>query len=187
MPAFVTTEYVDDLDNTSIDEKDVDTVQFSYRGNEFTLVLTKENGSKFDKDIARYIKAAKKAQAQVTRGAKATPAKSAKGAQKTTGKDTAAAAPAPRKAAAARKTASARKAAPARKAVSAEKTAPTRKAASPRKVTSSKAVVSVDERSRAKAIREWATANGHTVSERGRISAALVHAFEAATSANKHA
>ncbi|MFF7945142.1 histone-like nucleoid-structuring protein Lsr2 [Nocardia gamkensis] len=36
------------------------------------------------------------------------------------------------------------------------------------------------ERQRAKAIREWAAANGHTVSARGRISAAVVEAFDVA-------
>lgn len=162
MPAIVTTEYVDDLDGISVDAKNVDTVEFSYRGNDYTLVLTASNGSQFDKTIAPYIKAAKKAQAQLARAAKATPAKRA---PKSTGTDATTAA--------ARTTASARKAAPA------SKTAPARKTA-PRKVASDKLAASVDERSRAKAIREWAAANGHIVSERGRIAASVVEAFNAA-------
>jgi hypothetical protein len=36
------------------------------------------------------------------------------------------------------------------------------------------------DRERVQAIREWARANGHTVSERGRLSAAVVEAYEKA-------
>lgn len=174
MPAYVTTDYVDDLDNTDIDPKNVDTVDFSYRGNTYTLVLTKQHGSQFDKDIAPWIKAAKNAQAQVARAAKA---KLAARTQKSTGTDKIAT---PAKNTAARKAAPARKAAAARKAAPARKTAPARKAASPRKAAASKATVNTDERSRAKAIRAWAANNGHKVSERGRISASVVEAFDAA-------
>lgn len=188
MPAFVTTttDYKDDITGVDIAEKDVDTVSFSYRGHDFTLVLTKQHGSQFDKDIAPWIKAAKKAQAQLARAAKAKPAART---EKPTATDKSA--PAPRKAAQARPAASARKAAsadkkaPARKAAPAgkapaRKSAAARKAASPRKVAEGKATASVDERARAKAIRAWATANGHKVSERGRISASVVEAFDAA-------
>lgn len=174
MPAYVTTDYVDDIDNTDIDPKNVDTVDFSYRGNTYTLVLTKQHGSQFDKDIAPWIKAAEKAQAQVARAAKAKPAART---QKSTGTDKTAT---PAKNTAARKAAPARKAAAARKAAPARKTAPARKAASPRKAAASKATVNTDERSRAKAIRAWAANNGHKVSERGRISASVVEAFDAA-------
>lgn len=59
---IVTVEYVDDLDGAPIDGKSVDTVEFSYRGRDYTLILTREHGRQFDKDIARYISAAKKAQ-----------------------------------------------------------------------------------------------------------------------------
>lgn len=157
MPAIVTTEYVDDLDGSTIDAKTVDTVEFSYRGAEYTLVLTAANGAQFDKAIARYIKAAKKARAQLPRAAQA---KARSGAQKSTG---------PSKAAA-----------PAGKAASARKTASASKVASPRKVAAPKTDARLDGRGRAKAIREWAAANGHTVSERGRISSSVVEAFNAA-------
>lgn len=168
MPAFVTTDYVDDLDGADIDAKDVDTVEFSYRGDTFTLVLTKRHGSEFDKDIAPWIKAAKKAQAQLARAAKA---KSAARTQKSTGTG---------KAVTPTTGAGGRKAAPARTVAAASKTAPARKAASPRKAAVGKATVNADERGRAKAIRAWAAANGHKVSERGRISTSVVEAFDAA-------
>jgi hypothetical protein len=64
----VTTEYVDDLDGVPIAEKSVDTVEFSYRGQEYTLDLTKKNGMQFDKDMARYIAAATNAQTPPTTG-----------------------------------------------------------------------------------------------------------------------
>lgn len=150
MPAYVTTDYVDDIDNTDIDPKNVDTVDFSYRGNTYTLVLTKQHGSQFDKDIAPWIKAAEKAQAQVARAAKAKPAART---QKSTG---------------------------ARKTATPAKNTAARKAAPPRKAAASKTTVNTNERSRAKAIRAWAANNGHKVSERGRISASVVEAFDAA-------
>lgn len=157
MPAFVTTEYVDDLTGVVVDAKNVDTVAFSYRGAEYTLVLTSENGLQFDKDMARYIKAAKKARAQVAR---APQAKAGSRAQKATmSRETSAST---RKTAAPRKTASARK------------------ASAPRNTAAPNAEAKQDGRRRAKAIREWAAANGHAVSERGRISASVVEAYDAA-------
>ncbi|MFL0177388.1 histone-like nucleoid-structuring protein Lsr2 [Mycobacterium sp. SMC-13] len=180
MPAYVTTDYVDDLDNTDIDPKNVDTVDFSYRGNTYTLVLTKQHGSQFDKDIAPWIKAAKKAQAQVARAGKAKPAART---QKSTGTDkpaTPAKNTAGRKSAPARTTAAASKTAPARKAAPASKATPARKATPASKAATSKTTANTNERSRAKAIRAWAANNGHKVSERGRISASVVEAFDAA-------
>lgn len=164
MPAFVTTAYVDDLDGTSIDAKNVDSVEFSHRGTSYTLVLTKDNGAQFDKDMARYIKAAKKAATQVARASRG---QAGTGSQKSTVNGNAAA--------------SHRKSASPRKAVSARKSAPTRKAtsqgesAAPRKANAAAAGPA-----RLKAIREWAAANGHTVSARGRIPTAVVEAFDAA-------
>lgn len=70
MGKIVTIEYVADLEGTTIDAELADTVEFSYRGQERTLVLTKENGAQFDKDIARYIAAAKKAQSREARSAR---------------------------------------------------------------------------------------------------------------------
>lgn len=74
MGKIVTIEYVDDLEGTSIDARSVDTVEFSYRGKDYSLVLTKKNGAKFDKDIERYITAAKKAQTRQVQAPR-TPAK----------------------------------------------------------------------------------------------------------------
>lgn len=137
MGKIVTIEYIDDLEGVPVDAESVDTVDFSYRGNEYSLVLTAKNGAQFDKDIARYIRAAKKAAGRDARATR-------KVAQ-----------PAPRKAA---------KAKPA-----ARRKPNSRNAASPK---------SGAEQSRA--IREWAVANGHKVSQRGRLSAPVIEAFNAA-------
>lgn len=138
MGKIVTIEYVDDLEGTSIDAESVDTVEFSYRGQEYTLVLTKKNGAQFDKDISRYVTAAKKAQSRDARAARK-PAK-----------------PTPRKATASKSRT--------RRKASSRRTAP--------------AATSGPERTRA--IRKWAADNGHTVSTRGRIPAAVLQAYDAA-------
>ena len=147
---IVTIDYIDDLDGVAIDEKDVDTVEFSYRGEDYTLVLTTQNGAQFNKDIARYIKAAKKAQATDSRVA--------------------------RKAVRPRK--------PTSKATSKEapvKAAPKRKASSRKNgATKSSTAAGAAGQDRSRAIREWARANGHSVSERGRLSTEIIAAYEAA-------
>lgn len=143
MGKIVTIEYVDDLDEVSIDAEAVDTVDFSFRGQDYTLVLTKKNGAQFNKDMARYIAAAKNAQAR-----------DAKAARKT-------ARPGPRKST--------------KKELSAKKQLEPLKASS-RKTATAKATGP----ERARAIREWATANGHTVSRRGRMPAAVIDAYDAA-------
>lgn len=136
---IVTVEYVDDLDDVPVDAGSVDTVEFSYRGDTYSLILTAANGAQFDKDIARYIKAAKKAAIREARGARnddrRTPAQSAKPKSRP------------------RPLATARTAAP---------------------------VVKPSGRERTRAIREWATANGHNVSARGRIAATVIEAYDAA-------
>lgn len=144
MGKIVTVEYVDDLDEVPIDADVVDTVDFSYRGEDYTLVLTTENGAQFNKDMARYITAAKKAAARDARAAR----KKAR--------------PEPRQAI---------KPKPKSKTAA----APRRKAVAARKSTSA---TSGPERTRA--IREWAAANGHKVSKRGRIPAPIADAYDAA-------
>lgn len=140
MGKIVTIEYVDDLDGIPVDAESVDTVEFSYRGQDFSLVLTAKNGAQFDKDIARYIRAAKKAQ---TRDAHASRQKAKPASRRTTKAKV--------------------------------KTAPRRTA------TSRPAVApALDGPERARAIREWATANGHSVSQRGRISSTIIEAYDAA-------
>lgn len=67
MGKIVTIEYIDDLDGESIGSGNVDTVEFSYRGHDYSLVLTTQNATQFDKDMSRYITAAKKAQARDAR------------------------------------------------------------------------------------------------------------------------
>lgn len=72
MGKIVTIEYVDDIEGTPIDAESVDTVEFSYRGQDYTLVLTKKNGVQFDRDVSRYVTAAKKAQSRDARAARKT-------------------------------------------------------------------------------------------------------------------
>ncbi|BBX30494.1 Lsr2 family protein [Mycolicibacterium peregrinum] len=148
MGKIVTIEYVDDLDEVSIDAEAVDTVDFSFRGQDYTLVLTKKNGAQFNKDMARYIAAAKNAQAR-----------DAKAARKT-------ARPGPRKST--------------KKELSAKKQLEPLKASSRKTATRKTATAKATGPERARAIREWATANGHTVSRRGRMPAAVIDAYDAA-------
>lgn len=55
-----------------------------------------------------------------------------------------------------------------------------RKVSGPGRRSSSSAGTSQQDRERTKAIREWAKENGHPVSDRGRISAEVVAAYESA-------
>ncbi|WP_071289788.1 histone-like nucleoid-structuring protein Lsr2 [Mycolicibacterium llatzerense] len=142
----VTIEYIDDLDGVEINEEDVDTVNFSFRGKEYTLYLTKKNGAQFNKDIARYINAAKNAKnSEVKKTLKRGPKAVAK-----------------------------------RPVVSEAKQTANDKAARPRKASPRKASAPQAGPERTQAIREWAIANGHNVAPRGRISAAVIEAFDAA-------
>lgn len=137
MGKIVTIEYVDDLEGTSIDAESVDTIEFSYRGQDYTLVLTRDNGAQFDKDVARYIDAAKKArtrEARATRKSVKRAPKQKKTPSKTTGQRT--------------------------------KTKP--------------AALTASGAERTRSIRKWAIENGHNVSDRGRIPAAVLEAFETA-------
>lgn len=59
------------------------------------------------------------------------------------------------------------------------RTASRKSTAKPRKKTSSAATATLS-REQNRAIREWATANGHTVPQRGRIPGAIVDAYNAA-------
>jgi hypothetical protein len=143
---IVTVEYVDDLDGTDVDADVVDTVAFSYRGQDYTLVLSSANGAQFDKDMARYITAAKKVQVREARAARGR------------------ARPEPRKSVTV-------------------KAAPRRSRAVQRKTTgavSRKTATAVSGRERNRLIREWAVTNGHQVSRRGRISAVVENAYNAA-------
>ncbi|WP_090363307.1 histone-like nucleoid-structuring protein Lsr2 [Mycolicibacterium fluoranthenivorans] len=139
MGKIVTIEYVDDLEGGSISAESVDTVEFSYRGQDYALVLTKRNGAQFDKDISRYITAAKRAQSREARAARQT-AKSARRAKDPTSTPT------------------------------------TRRKTSPRK----NAAPAASGPERTRAIRQWAADNGHTISTRGRIPAAILQAYDAA-------
>lgn len=159
MGKIVTIEYFDDLEEVSIDAETVDTVDFSFRGQDYTLVLTKKNGAQFNKDMARYINAAKKAQARDARAARKT-------ARPETRKST--------EKPAARKAAIETLALP-------EPRKSAKKQPTPRKAVSRKTATSKPSGpDRARAIREWAAANGHTVSKRGRMSAAVIDAYDAA-------
>jgi hypothetical protein len=173
--------YFDDFNGKPLDAASVDTVHFSYRGNDFTLDLTAEDGAQFDADMARYIKAAKKAQARDARAAAKKPAKAARKSTATPKK----AAPAPAKAVtktvkaptappkAATKAAKAATA-PAKAAAKATKALPQREATSP--AAGPAATTPAENRK----IRQWAIANGRKVSLRGRISAEVIDAYHAA-------
>lgn len=178
---IVTIDYIDDFNNQPIDANTVDTVQFSYRGSDYTLDLTTEDGKQFDADIARYIKAAKKAQERDARAATKKPAKVTRKSPAPAKKAT----PAPTKAAA--KTTKA----PAAPAKAAAKAAPTKAPAAPakaapakarpqRKASSKSGAAASTTSDQNRVIREWATANGVKVSQRGRISADVIDAYNAA-------
>lgn len=66
----VTIEYEDDLGGGAVAAEDVVTVNFSVRGDDYTLVLSPENGAQYEADMARWITAAKKAQTREAREAR---------------------------------------------------------------------------------------------------------------------
>lgn len=138
MGKIVTVEYVDDIDGVPIDAESVETIEFSYRGKDYTLVLTKKNGAQFDKDVARYIRAAKKAQTRDERSARM-------------------------------------------KVRPASHVATKKPVAKGRASRGNAAKPAATGPQRAQAIREWAAQNGHTISARGRIPAAIQEAYDAAT------
>jgi hypothetical protein len=143
---IVTVEYVDDLDGVPVDAETVDTVDFTYRGQSYSLVLTAENGAQFDKDIARYVKAAKKAATRVAHEAR----------QKRRAE--------PRRPGRAKTTRSGASAGRPR----------------PKTTTRNAAAATTPDPERTRAIREWAAANGHSVSPRGRIAVTVIQAYDAA-------
>lgn len=136
MGKIVTVEYVDDLEGVPVDAESVDTVDFSYRGQDYSLVLTAKNGAQFDKDINRYIKAAKKAADRDARAAR-------KATQ-----------PSPRR-------------------------QPPKSKAAPRKPATRRASAAKPAAQQSSEIRIWAVANGHTVSQRGRLPKPVIEAFNA--------
>ncbi|MCV7286031.1 Lsr2 family protein [Mycolicibacterium wolinskyi] len=144
MGKIVTVEYVDDLDEVPVDPEVVDIVEFSIRGKDYSLVLNAENAAEFDKDMARWVTAAKKAQAREARAAR-------------------------------------KKAQPARRPAKAQAAPRAKAKAAARKPTARKATLksAAPDPQRAKAIRQWARDNGHAVSARGRISAAVIAAYDA--------
>lgn len=147
MGKIVTVEYVDDLDGVPVAAETVDSVEFTYRGQPYSLVLTVENGAHFDKDIARYIKAAKKAASRAANEARSKNRTEPRRPGRATTKR------------------------------SAKSTARPRAKTTTRSAT---AAAGTSDRERTRAIREWATANGHSVSPRGRIAVTVVQAYDAA-------
>lgn len=174
----VTTEYFDDFTGKPLDANSVDTVPFSYRGTDYSLDLTIEDGKQFDAAIARYIKAAAKAQARDLRAASKKPAKVARKSPAAPKK----AVPAAKKAAPVKAAVAPAKAAPAKAA--AAKAAPAKAAATKarpqRKASAKSGAAAATAPDQNRVIREWATANGVKVSQRGRISADVIDAYNAA-------
>lgn len=58
MAKVFTHHYVDDLDDSRLDDDKIDVVEFSFRGTDYTLDLSTKNGHQFNKDMAKYIEAA---------------------------------------------------------------------------------------------------------------------------------
>lgn len=54
------TEYMDDLDGSVVDETDIDTISFSYRGTDYEIDLKAANAKKFDDALKKYIDSARK-------------------------------------------------------------------------------------------------------------------------------
>lgn len=156
----VTIEYEDDLGGGAVAAEDVVTVNFSVRGDDYTLVLSPENGAQYEADMARWITAAKKAQTREAREARKK------------------AAPTARK----KVTSTARKATPVAKKAQPEKKRIGKPATATRTAERRTPVpaVAAAAKDQNRAIREWAEANGHNVSKRGRISAEVIDAFNAA-------
>ena len=143
MAKVVTTSYVDDFDEQKLAENEIDDIEFSYRGKDYTLQLRPSNAAQMDQDMAKYIEAAVRAQQRSANG-------SVSEAPTSTVKSRA------------------------------SRVKPTRGRAG-RKSARNKALdagaLTPAER---KAVREWANANGHNVSTRGRLPADVIEAFNAA-------
>lgn len=182
----VSIDYFDDFNGQPLDAKSVDTVTFSYRGNEYSLDLTAEDGAQFDAVMDRYIKAAKKAQARDARAAKkpaSTAGKPAAKPSKVQSAPTKAASKSTKAPVAPSKTAAKAPAKPAKAAkapAAPAKATKGAKAAPQRKASSRPAGAAQTTPDQNRAIREWAVANGRNVSLRGRISADVIDAYKAA-------
>lgn len=57
---ITTYEYMDDLDGSVVEEGEIDTVSFSYRGTDYEIDLKSANANKFDTAIKKYIDSARK-------------------------------------------------------------------------------------------------------------------------------
>ena len=76
MAKVITEHYEDDLDGSRLDDDQLDTVDFAYRGTPYKLDLGPKTAAQFDEGMAKYIEAATRAQQrEQERGA--TPAQSA--------------------------------------------------------------------------------------------------------------
>lgn len=101
--------FIDDFDGKELDRDEAVSIEFSYRGKDYTIDLSAENAALFDDAIAPFLSAATR-----VKGGKKKPTRASSG------------------------------------------------------------------RSNTKAIREWANANGYTVSDRGRVPADIIEAYDAA-------
>lgn len=54
------TEYMDDLDGSVVEESEIDTISFSYRGTDYEIDLKSSNSTKFDTAMKKYIDSARK-------------------------------------------------------------------------------------------------------------------------------
>ncbi len=173
-------DYFDDFNGQPLDANSVDTVTFSYRGNDYSLDLTAEDGAQFDAHMDHYIKAAKKAQALAARAAGKKPVKAARKSAATPKKVRPAAVKAAPKATKAPAAPAKAVAKPAKAAAAPAKHAKPAKASAQRKASSRSAGPAQTTPDQNRVIREWAIANGRKVSLRGRIAADVIDAYNAA-------
>lgn len=54
------TQYFDDMDNTPLDEDDLNVIRFGYEGTEYILDLSDENAREFREIMEPYVRAARK-------------------------------------------------------------------------------------------------------------------------------
>lgn len=66
MARLAVTQYFDDLDNTHLDENQVNVVDFSFKGTDYTLDLSAENAQKLADLLDPYIQVARKKAAKNT-------------------------------------------------------------------------------------------------------------------------
>lgn len=55
-----TVEFIDDLDGSSVDEADIESISFSYKGSDYRIDLKPANAKKLDDALSKFIASAEK-------------------------------------------------------------------------------------------------------------------------------